>query len=310
MSFFPQLIAGPIQRAKDLIPQFTKERIFNVEIATSGMQQILWGLFKKVVIADVCAIHCNEIFNDYEHYSSIGLIVGAVYFSFQIYGDFSGYTDIACGVAKLFGFSFFNNFNYPYFAESISSFWRKWHISLTTWFKDYIYIPLGGNKKGRFLTLFNSSVIFLISGFWHGANWTYVLWGMLNLVYFIPSILFPEAKNNKQDTRWYIRLFNIVSTFSLITFAWIFFRADSIGDAFNYIKGILSLNFHHIEYNKFEYIPLIVLLVIWEWFHKETDNPLALQNTKQWIRWLIYFIVCWLILFFWGEEVEFIYFQF
>ena len=192
VSFFPQLVAGPIERAANLLPQFHKKRIFSYEIASDGMRQILWGLFKKIVIADNCAVFVNEIFANYSDYSSSTLFLGAVFFAFQIYGDFSGYSDMAIGTAKLFGFHLMQNFSFPYFSRDIAEFWRRWHISLSTWFRDYIYIPLGGSRVSEIKKIRNIFIIFIVSGFWHGANWTFIIWGLLNAVYFLPILILQD----------------------------------------------------------------------------------------------------------------------
>ena len=189
VSFFPQLVAGPIERATHLLPQFYKKRTFDYGRAVDGMRQILWGLFKKIVIADNCAEYANLIFNNSADYSGSTLVLGALFFTFQIYGDFSGYSDIAIGTSRLFGFDLMRNFNFPYFSRDIAEFWRRWHISLSTWFRDYLYIPLGGSKGGLWLKIRNTLIIFVVSGFWHGANWTFVVWGALNAIYFIPLLL-------------------------------------------------------------------------------------------------------------------------
>ena len=195
VTFFPQLVAGPIERASHLLPQFYKKRLFSYDLAVSGIHLILWGLFKKVVIADSCAIYVNEIFGNYDKLDSLTLLLGSVYFAFQIYGDFSGYSDMAIGFARLFGFNLMLNFNYPYFSRDIAEFWRRWHISLSTWFRDYIYIPLGGSQVGLWFQVRNTFIIFLVSGFWHGANWTFLVWGFLNALYFLPLLL--RGKNRK-----------------------------------------------------------------------------------------------------------------
>jgi D-alanyl-lipoteichoic acid acyltransferase DltB (MBOAT superfamily) len=189
VSFFPQLVAGPIERAKNLLPQFSVKRSFNYASAVDGLRQILWGLFKKIVIADNAAEYANLIFTNYQDYSGGTLFLGAVFFAIQIYGDFSGYSDIAIGTAKLFGFRLMQNFAFPYFSRDISEFWRRWHISLSTWFRDYVYIPLGGSRGSKFNQIRNVFVIFIVSGFWHGANWTFIFWGFLHAVYFIPLML-------------------------------------------------------------------------------------------------------------------------
>ena len=197
VSFFPQLVAGPIERATNLLPQFYQKRKFDYAQAVDGMRQILWGLFKKVVIADNCAVYANEIFNNSADYNGSTLLLGAIFFTFQIYGDFSGYSDIAIGTARLFGFNLMQNFAFPYFSRDIAEFWRRWHISLSTWFRDYVYIPLGGSRGGTLMKVRNTFIIFIVSGFWHGANWTFIIWGALNAVYFLPLLL---TKRNRKNT--------------------------------------------------------------------------------------------------------------
>jgi len=243
VSFFPQLVAGPIERATNLLPQFYSKRTFDYSKAVDGLRQILWGLFKKVVIADNCAEYANLIFNNSSEYSGSTLLLGALFFTFQIYGDFSGYSDIAIGTARLFGFSLMQNFAFPYFSRDIAEFWRRWHISLSTWFRDYLYIPLGGSKGGLWMKIRNTFIIFLVSGFWHGANWTFIIWGGLNALYFLPLLL---AKKNRKniDTVAQDKIFpsvreslSMIGTFSLTVLAWIFFRAESLPHALNYLSG-------------------------------------------------------------------------
>src|SRR6056300_219048 len=244
--FFPQLVAGPIERATNLLPQFYKKRTFEYDKAVDGMRQILWGLFKKVVIADNCAEYANLIFNNYQDYNGSTLLLGAIFFTFQIYGDFSGYSDIAIGTSRLFGFNLMQNFATPYFSRDIAEFWRRWHISLSTWFRDYLYIPLGGSRGGTWIKVRNTFVIFIVSGFWHGANWTFIVWGALNAMYFLPLLL---TKSNRQniDTvaegRFFPNLrelFQMGTTFLLTVLAWVFFRAESITIALGFLKGIIS----------------------------------------------------------------------
>ena len=190
------MVAGPIERASNLLPQFYTKRTFDYSKAVDGMRQILWGLFKKIVIADNCAEYANLIFNNSEDYSGSTLVLGALFFTFQIYGDFSGYSDIAIGTSRLFGFNLMRNFAFPYFSRDIAEFWRRWHISLSTWFRDYLYIPLGGSKGGTWMKVRNTFIIFIVSGFWHGANWTFVVWGALNALYFLPLLLTNSNRNN------------------------------------------------------------------------------------------------------------------
>jgi len=241
VSFFPQLVAGPIERATNLLPQFYTKRVFEYSAAVLGLRQILWGLFKKVVIADNCATYANIIFNDHSYYSPGTLVLGALFFTFQIYGDFSGYSDIAIGTSRLFGFNLKQNFAFPYFSRDIAEFWRRWHISLSTWFRDYLYIPLGGSKGGMKMKVRNTFIIFLVSGFWHGANWTFIIWGLLNALYFLPLLLRNKNRVNTNivaEGKWIPNLkelTQILITFSLTVFAWIFFRANSVSHAFDYI---------------------------------------------------------------------------
>ena len=237
VSFFPQLVAGPIERAKNLLPQFYQKRSFDYPKAVDGMRQILWGLFKKIVIADNCAEVVNLIFNNSTDYSGATLALGAIFFAFQIYGDFSGYSDIAIGTSRLFGFNLMRNFAFPYFSRDIAEFWRRWHISLSTWFRDYLYIPLGGSRGGNWMKIRNIFIIFLVSGFWHGANWTFIVWGAINAIYFLPLILTHNNRNHIEivakgkslpDIK---EVLFILTTFGFTVFAWIFFRAENISHA-------------------------------------------------------------------------------
>jgi len=244
VSFFPLLVAGPIERATHLLPQIKKERNFSYSNAVDGLRQILWGLFKKMVVADNCAYYANMIFNDYHNYTGVTLIFGAVLFAFQIYGDFSGYSDIALGTARLFGFDLLRNFSYPYFSRDIAEFWRRWHISLSSWFRDYLYIPLGGSKGGNWMRIRNTFIIFIVSGFWHGANWTFIVWGFLNALFIMPSIVLKTNRNNLNIVAEgrifpnFREITQLIITFSLACFAWIFFRSASVTDAFSYIGRI------------------------------------------------------------------------
>ncbi|WCO02535.1 MBOAT family O-acyltransferase [Psychroserpens ponticola] len=248
VAFFPQLVAGPIERATQLLPQFQKARVFNSDFAMSGVYLIIWGLFKKVVVADNCAFFVNQIFNSPGDCSSIELLVGAILFGFQIYGDFSGYSDIAIGVARLFGFSLMTNFVFPYFSRDIAEFWRRWHISLSTWFRDYLYIPLGGSRGKRYTQIRNVMIVFLVSGFWHGANWTFIVWGLIHGLLFLPLLLSKSNRNHITKTRIVLKqLPKIVLTFMLVTFAWVFFRADSIHMAYDYILNILEFSGWSLE---------------------------------------------------------------
>lgn len=324
VSFFPQLVAGPIERATNLLPQFEIKRTFSYTLAVDGTRQILWGLFKKVVIADNCAHVANLIFNNSDDYSGSTLLVGAVFFSFQIYGDFSGYSDIAIGISRLFGFNLMRNFAFPYFSRDIAEFWRRWHISLSTWFRDYLYIPLGGSRGTLSERLRNTLIIFVVSGFWHGANWTFIFWGTLNALYFIPVLI--NNKNRKHldvvaqgsylpSIREFLSMF---LTFSLVVFAWIFFRANDINHALNYVSTIFSkslFTFPSIKEGFSEgYFTMffVGLLIVIEWIGRESQYAIA-HLDKFWskpFRWVFYLILSLIIIFYNGAKQEFIYFQF
>ena len=242
VTFFPQLVAGPIERASHLLPQFYKHRTFDYQNAVDGVKLIIWGMFKKVVVADNCAFFVNTIFENPEAYSSGELFVGMVFFAFQIYGDFSGYSDMAIGISKLFGFDLMVNFKFPYFSRDIAEFWRRWHISLSTWFRDYIYIPLGGSKGTQGLQIRNVMIIFLVSGFWHGANWTYVAWGLFHALLFLPLLLFNVNRSHLITKSYgWLDFAKIGVTFLVVCIGWVFFRADSITDAFQYLAHLFEL---------------------------------------------------------------------
>ena len=287
VGYFPLLVAGPIERATHLLPQIKKRRFFDYTKAIDGVHQIIWGLFKKVVIADNCALYANDIFDHYESMNSLSLVLGAIYFAFQIYGDFSGYSDIALGTSKLFGIDLLRNFNYPYFSRDIAEFWRRWHISLSSWFRDYLYIPLGGSKGGTWMKIRNTFIIFLVSGFWHGANWTFIVWGALHAVYFLPLLITQKNRNHldmvAKGKTWPTakEFFNMLLTFGLTTFAWIFFRAKTVSEAVLYIKKMLQFNFEgKIQYLEFERytVELLLLLgifVVLEWNSREQEHPIA-----------------------------------
>jgi alginate O-acetyltransferase complex protein AlgI len=319
VSFFPQLVAGPIERATNLLPQFQKSRKFSYEDAKDGILQICWGLFKKVVIADNCATIANFCFANYTELSSIHLAIGIICFAFQIYGDFSGYSDIAIGTAKLFGFSLMRNFAYPYFSRDMAEFWRRWHISLSTWFRDYLYIPLGGSRGSRNMKLRNTMIIFVVSGFWHGANWTFLIWGALNGLYFLPLLLSNNNRRNLgtvAEGKLFITfrdLRAILMTFSLTCIAWIFFRADSVTEAVNYIIALFSFNFTGLPEVEFV-LPMlsILLLVFIEWLQRDKLHPLQLDHLKsRWLRYSFYLAIVTITIIFgnYGGS-SFIYFQF
>lgn len=319
VSFFPLLVAGPIERATHLLPQIKIERKFNNENAIIGLRQILWGLFKKVVIADQCAQYADVIFTNPANYSGSTLLLGAFYFTIQIYGDFSGYSDIAIGSAKLFGIDLLRNFSYPYFSRDIAEFWRRWHISLSSWFKDYLYIPLGGSKSGMFGRIRNTFIIFLVSGFWHGANWTFIIWGFLNAVFIMPSIIFNTNRNNieivaKGKTLPSFSEFTSIGlTFLLTMFAWIFFRADSVISAFNYIHNIFKISLFSIpDLKDISLLSTIAFLFIVEWLGRENSFALEQLECKinKALRWSFYITLIACISSHIGGDKQFIYFQF
>ncbi len=322
VSFFPQLVAGPIERATNLLPQFYKKRKFVYEDAVEGLRQILWGLFKKMVIADNCAVYANMIFNNSDEYSGSTLILGAIFFSFQIYGDFSGYSDIAIGTSKLFGFKLMKNFSFPYFSRDIAEFWRRWHISLSTWFRDYLYIPLGGSKGSTLIKLRNVLIIFLVSGFWHGANWTFIIWGLLNALYFIPLMLMNTNRKNTDSITTKLPkpldLVKILFTYLLVVFAWVFFRAEDISHAFSYISNIFDLSLLSLPDYKVRKLiyPITFLLLFFnivEWLgrHEEFAISNLEMKLKRPLRWFFYSIIIFLIgMYMQTEETPFIYFQF
>lgn len=324
VSFFPQLVAGPIERATNLLPQFYKKRTFDYSEAVDGMRQILWGLFKKIVIADNCARYADEIFNNSADYSGSTLVLGAIFFSFQIYGDFSGYSDIAIGTSRLFGFNLMQNFNFPYFSRDIAEFWRRWHISLSTWFRDYLYIPLGGSRGGMWMKIRNTFIIFIVSGFWHGANWTFIAWGTLNAIFFLPLLLTKSNRNNRKPVAEGRTLpgvkefFYMVMTFGLIVSAWIFFRASDIGHAISYISGIFTPSLFSIpEFqgrgHAIVAILLLLIFVLIEWNGREKHYAIRNlgQNKPRPIRWSYYALIIFAIgMFMPTVESPFIYFQF
>lgn len=322
VSFFPLLVAGPIERATHLLPQIEKARKFNYQNVVDGMRQILWGLFKKMVIADNCAIYANQIFANSDTASGSDLFLGAIFFTFQIYGDFSGYSDIALGTARMMGFDLLKNFNFPYFSRDIAEFWRRWHISLSSWFKDYLYIPLGGSKGGNWMRIRNTFIIFLVSGFWHGANWTFIVWGGLNALFIMPSIIMKTNRNNLEIVAKGRILpslkegIQMLITFNLAVFAWIFFRAESVSQAFHYVKNMLNSSlFTFPSLNKAALATLVLIgfLVVIEWLGRENNYGIEKTFLKQprILRWSFYgFIILLIGLFMQTHESPFIYFQF
>ena len=346
LSFFPQLVAGPIERATNLLPQFQKKRSFDYVTAVDGMRQILWGLFKKIVVADNCATYVDTVFADISNQSGSTLLLAAVLFTFQIYGDFSGYSDIAIGTAKLFGIKLMRNFNVPYFSRDIAEFWRRWHISLTTWFRDYVYIPLGGSRpnipeairqKGdkalearytKWIAVRNTFVIFLLSGFWHGANWTFVLWGAYHALLFVPLLLLNKNRRYRDTvatvtlpdgtikTKWLPSLKEagqMLLTFALAVFGWIIFRATSIANVGIYLQHVFDISLFSppmiITGVKRTLLSIFILLVV-EWLHRDKQHGLVLSNRNKAIQLAISYAIALFILEFGANTQSFIYFQF
>ena len=366
LSFFPQLVAGPIERATNLLPQFYKKRTFNYATAVDGMRQILWGLFKKVVVADNCATYVDTVFADISGQSGSTLVLAAVLFTFQIYGDFSGYSDIAIGTAKLFGIKLMRNFNVPYFSRDIAEFWRRWHISLTTWFRDYVYIPLGGsrpevparlksklnetseaitststpytlhptpkiiNRYTKAIAIRNTFIIFLLSGLWHGANWTFVLWGAYHALLFVPLLLLNKNRRYR-DTVATVTLPNgtiktkclpsikeawqMLLTFALAVFGWIIFRAENIGQVGEIVSQICSDSLLSVPWlmTRDFYVPLaiaIFVLILVEWINRTKSHGFVVGIKYKWLRIVLYYALVVAILCNSGSEQTFIYFQF
>jgi D-alanyl-lipoteichoic acid acyltransferase DltB (MBOAT superfamily) len=319
VAFFPQLVAGPIERATNLLPQFFSKRQFSYQNAVDGLRQILWGLFKKIVIADNCAYFVNIIFDNHTDYSGSTLLVGAVFFAFQIYGDFSGYSDIAIGVSRLFGFDLKQNFAFPYFSRDIAEFWRRWHISLSTWFRDYLYIPLGGSRGSKYKQLRNVFIIFIVSGFWHGANWTFMIWGFLNALYFLPLLL---LKRNRIHTNVVAEhsalpsvkeLLAMLMTFLITVLAWVFFRAENVGHALDYLMRMSNLSLFSLpEIRPTFLFVLLILFILVEWAGRRQLYAIE----KLWLKYprllrlSVYYIIAIIIFLYGGKEQEFIYFQF
>jgi alginate O-acetyltransferase complex protein AlgI len=317
VSFFPQLVAGPIERAVNLLPQFEKTRFFEYDKAVDGLRQILWGLFKKIVIADSCAKNVDFIFAHYDTLSGSVLLLGTIYFAFQIYCDFSGYSDIAIGTARLFGFDLMRNFAYPYFSRDIAEFWRRWHISLSTWFRDYVYIPLGGSYCNKLKRIRNILITFTVSGFWHGANWTFIFWGFLNGLYYIPLMLLNKQKNHtgivaQNNFLPSIKeICQIIATFFVTLIAWVFFRAETIQHAFSYLIHMFSVSIFTLPTSNRRHIILIILLLIFEWLQRDNQHALQISTLDSWARNTVYAFVFSLIFFLGNfDKNPFIYFQF
>ena len=320
LSFFPQLVAGPIERATNLLPQFQKKRSFDYAQAVDGMRQILWGLFKKIVVADNCATYVDQVFGDIGAHSGSTLLLAAVLFTFQIYGDFSGYSDIAIGTAKLFGIKLMRNFNVPYFSRDIAEFWRRWHISLTSWFKDYVYIPLGGSRPDtsrlspfasrlsptaytKCIAVRNTFIIFLLSGLWHGANWTFVLWGAYHALLFVPLLVMGKNRKYREDDQTWRDIPRILLTFTLVVIGWILFRSSDIASCVDYFAGMVQTSLWSMPF-----VENVIHLAV-------TGIAILVMLTMEWRRqlpnrWWMYFALTLAIWWFAGQDVDFIYFQF
>ena len=345
LSFFPQLVAGPIERATNLLPQFQRKRHFDYAQAVDGMRQILWGLFKKIVVADNCATYVDTVFADISNQSGSTLLLAAVLFTFQIYGDFSGYSDIAIGTAKLFGIKLMRNFNVPYFSRDIAEFWRRWHISLTTWFRDYVYIPLGGSRPDtsclsplasrlsptaytKCIAVRNTFIIFLLSGFWHGANWTFVLWGAYHALLFVPLLLLGKNRRYRDTvatitlpdgtikTKWLPSLKEMgqmLLTFALAILGWIIFRAENLTDVELYIHSVLNSSLFSIPMiisgSKRTILSIVILLIV-EWINRTKQHALQIDNWYPIARYACYYAIILYILAFGADGQSFIYFQF
>lgn len=323
VSFFPQLVAGPIERATQLLPQFGRQRTFDYALATDGLRQMLWGFFKKIVIADFCAVYVDDVFAHPHYYTGMALAAGIFFFAFQIYGDFSGYSDIAIGTAKLFGIRLMQNFRGPYFSRNIAEFWRRWHISLMTWFRDYLYIPLGGSQGSRWKTVRNTFIVFLLSGLWHGADWTFLAWGAYNALLFLPLILSGNPRKFRDDIApgrllpsWKDTL-RMILTFFLVMMGWILFRSESLPQAADIFLRMWQwepgsgLDFL-LSGQFLIRIPGIAILLAVEWISRTDSHALNMKGIRfRAARYLVYLVLCTLVFFFSDNTApNFIYFQF
>ena len=324
VSFFPQLVAGPIERATNLLPQFLKKRAFDYDTAIDGVRQMMWGLFKKLLIANNCAYMVDSVFYLHSRTSMPGseLLLAALLFSFQIYADFSGYSDIAIGTAKLFGIKLNRNFNNPYFSRNVSEFWRKWHISLMSWLRDYIYVPLGGSRGSKLKTMCNVFIVFLLSGLWHGANWTYMVWGLYHACLFIPGVLMGKKRQTNQIAEGRIlpswkELVQMFFTFILISFGWIIFRSENLADFVQYCQGLCQTGTLRACYRFFVQSDLwpktifIIIMLVVEWLQRDKEHGLNLSRLKPWLRWSVCLLLAVAIYSFTDNKIgSFIYFQF
>ena len=323
VAFFPQLVAGPIERASNLLGQILKKRVFSYEQAASGLKLILWGFFKKLVIADSLAPIVDDIFANYADQPASSLILGVCLFSFQVYGDFSGYADIAIGTAKLFGVELMSNFKFPTFSRNVAEYWQRWHISLSTWFRHYLYIPMGGSRVSKLKSVRNICVIFLVSGFWHGANWTFIFWGGLHALFYIPVFLMGRNRIYADNVIGQNSIFPsfkemllVLWTFTLVTFSRVFFRSKSLADSFSYINQIVTdFNYenyvHPMGYRMIDFYFLLLVFVVYEYIIRKNErNPFPFKS--RYVRFFAYSMVVLSILLFYDDGVNrsFIYFQF
>lgn len=323
IGFFPKLLAGPIERPSHLIPQIQQRRTFTYELGTDGLRQILWGLFKKVVVADNCAVYVNAVYADYTNQSGSTLLLAVILYTIQIYGDFSGYSDMAIGSAKLLGFKFRDNFLFPYFSRNMGEFWKRWHISLNTWFVDYVYIPLGGSRNGKARTIANTLIIFLLSGLWHGADWSFVAWGGYHGLLLVILILF--GWNTKYDhvvahdrlLPSFKELAQMLLVFILATIGWMMFRADNMGVFVDYCRNMLQPSLIAVPWlmTRDFYLPLVIYIAVMtvvDWlYRKDASKVLTIPFRYHWVHWLIYYAL--IAVCYYGapsETIQFIYQQF
>ncbi len=323
VSFFPQLLAGPIERARHMVPQFEQPRTFRIDLARDGLRQILWGLFKKVVIADNCSFYPNLVFGDPSAYSGSEHLLATIVFAFQIYCDFSGYSDMALGIARLFGFELMRNFAFPYFSRDVAEFWQRWHISLNTWFRDYLYIPLGGSRGGKWMVVRNTLIIFTVSGLWHGADWHFVIWGIVCALFFLPLVLRTERQKRRPplaEGRWFPSLKEIgqiLFTFILVCIAWVFFRATSAPNALITFQRIASetvfsapnlINAHSLKI----FAMGVVIMLLMEWINRDRQHGLQMDGrlNKPLRMVLYYLLIVILVRYSPSGGGDFIYFQF
>lgn len=313
VSFFPQLVAGPIERATTLLPQVENQRKFNYHQAVTGTKLILWGLFKKVVIADTCAIYVADIFNNYHLYTASTLLLGTIYFAYQVYADFSGYSDIAIGVGKLLGFELMQNFDKPFISKNITEFWRRWHNSLSTWFNDYIFTPFFTRYRdyGNKAMYLGIILTFVLSGLWHGASWHYVFFGLLHgSAIVVETALKKKRKSvSKKMKPWLYNNLSMALTFSYVLITWIYFRANDMVHATKYLNRLFSSSIIQVP-GKLQYLPWVALLIGWEYWQRKQENPLVLNGLPRIIKWVIYILMVFTILYYFGQEQAFYYFQF